>query len=92
MKTKHFGADIIIWLAAAVALFPVIFIAANSLMGQDEIISRYSPEILASNAGDFSSHNIHFVRFGLLRGGRLSSSTAGSCWKARAICGCSGTR
>lgn len=68
MKTKHFGADIIIWLAAAVALFPVIFIAANSLMGQDEIISRYSPEILASNAGDFSSHNIHFVRFGLLPG------------------------
>lgn len=68
MKTKHFRADIIIWLAAAVALFPVIFIAANSLMGQDEIISRYSPEILASNAGDFSSHNIHFVRFGLLPG------------------------
>ncbi len=66
MKTKHFGADIIIWLAAAVALFPVIFIAANSLMGQDEIISRYSPEILASNTGDFSSHNIRFVRFGLL--------------------------
>lgn len=66
MKTKHFGADIIIWLAAAVALFPVIFIAANSLMGQDEIISRYSPEILASTTGDFSSHNIRFVRFGLL--------------------------
>ncbi len=66
MKTKHIAADIIIWLAAAVALFPVIFIAANSIMGQEEIISRYSPEILASNAGDFSSHNIHFVRFGLL--------------------------
>lgn len=65
MKTKHFGADIIIWLAAAAALFPVVFILANSFMGQGEIISRYSPEILASNAQDFSSHNIHFVRFGL---------------------------
>ena len=66
MKSKHIWADTIIWLAAAVAMFPVIFIAANSLMGQDEIISRYSPEILASNTGDFSSHNIRFVRFGLL--------------------------
>lgn len=66
MKTKHIWADIIIWLAAAAALFPVLFIAANSFMGGSEIVSRYSPEMLPSNAGDFSSHNIHFVRFGLI--------------------------
>ena len=66
MKSKHIWADTIIWLAAAVAMFPVIFIAANSFMGGGEIVSRYSPEMLPTNAGDFTSHNIHFVRFGLI--------------------------
>lgn len=66
MKSKHIWAGTIIWLAAAVALFPVIFIAANSFMGGGEIVSRYSPEMLPTNAGDFTSHNIHFVRFGFI--------------------------
>ncbi len=59
-------ADIIIWLAAAMAVFPVVFILANSFMSGEEIVSRYSAEILESNMGDFCSHNIHFVRFGLI--------------------------
>jgi len=53
-------------LSAAVSVFPIVFIFANSFMGSGEIISRYASEILESNAGDFASHGIHFVRFGLL--------------------------
>lgn len=79
MKSKHIWADTIIWLAAAVALFPVIFIAANSFMGGEEIVSRYSPEMLPTNAGDFTSHNIHFVRFGLIPRSPRSNSTASCC-------------
>lgn len=66
MKKHHIIADMMIWLAAAAALFPVIFIIANSFMNSGEIVSRYTADILESNAADFNSHNIHFVRFGLL--------------------------
>lgn len=66
MIKKHNFPLIILILAAIMAVFPILFIFANSFMDPGEIISRYSAEILESNAGDFSSHNIHFVRFGLL--------------------------
>lgn len=66
MKNRHIFLNLMIWVAAAVALFPVIYILANSFMGGSEIVSRYSADILESNAADFSSHNIHFVRFGLI--------------------------
>lgn len=58
--------SVIVALAGIIALFPIVFLFANSFMSGGEIVSRYSAEILESNAGDFSSHNIHFVRFGLL--------------------------
>ena len=55
-----------IMVSAAVVVFPIVFIFANSFMGGSEIVSRYSSEIMESNAGAFTSHGIHFVRFGLL--------------------------
>lgn len=66
MRQRHIFSTIVIVLAVAVAVFPLIFIFANSFMPGSEIVSRYSPEITQANAGDFSSHGIHFVRFGLL--------------------------
>lgn len=66
MKKSRVAPNLLILAAAFVALFPVVFIFANSFMSGEEIVSRYSAEILDSNAGDFTSHNIHFVRFGLL--------------------------
>ena len=66
MKRKHILSHIFIWISVAVAIFPIVFVFTHSFMDPGEIVSRYSPEILESNVGDFSSHNIHFVRFGLL--------------------------
>ena len=57
---------ICIMVSAAVAVFPIVFIFVNSFMSGSEIVSRYSAEILPTNADDFTSHGIHFVRFGLL--------------------------
>ena len=57
---------ILIITAAALALFPVLYLFANSFMSGAEILSRYGREITGANAGDFSSHGIHFVRFGLV--------------------------
>lgn len=57
---------IIIIISAAIAVFPLVFTVANSFMSPEEIGSRYSAQISDSNAGDFASHNIHFVRFDLL--------------------------
>ena len=65
-KSRHIPSMVCIIIAAGVAVFPILFIFANSFMSGGEIVSRYSAEIIASNAGDFSSHGIHFVRFGLL--------------------------
>ena len=66
MKNRHIPSMVCIMVSAAVAVFPIVFIFANSFMGGGEIVSRYSSEIMDSNAGDFTSHGIHFVRFGLL--------------------------
>lgn len=66
MKSRHILSKVCVILAAAMAIFPIVFIFANSFMSGGEIVSRYSAEILESNTGDLSSHGIHFVRFGLL--------------------------
>ena len=66
MQKRRILPNIIIGIAAVVAVFPIVFIFANSFMGGAEIVSRYSAEVMESNAGDFTSHGIHFVRFGLL--------------------------
>lgn len=64
MKKNQILPSTLVLLSALVAVFPIIFILANSFMGDSEIISRYSAEITELNASDFSSNNIHFVRFG----------------------------
>lgn len=66
MKKRRVISTVIVLLAAAIAVFPVLFIFVNSFMGGTEIVSRYTTEITAENAADFNFHNLHFVRFGLV--------------------------
>lgn len=66
MKRANLLARGFILLTVVAAVFPILFIISNSFMSSGEIISRYTAEILPDNAGDFSSHGIHFVRFGLI--------------------------
>lgn len=91
MRSKNLPSLVCIIVSAAVALFPIIFIFANSFMSGDEIVSRYSAEMIESNAGDFSSHGIHFVRFGLLPQDFTLDQYKQLLLKAPVICACSGT-
>lgn len=52
--------------AAAIAILPLLFTVTNSFMTEAEQNSRYSSVIDKSNQTDFQSHNIHFVRPGLI--------------------------
>ena len=52
--------------AALVGVFPIVFTIASSFMSGAEIADRYTAEITETNAGDFISSGIHFVRFGLI--------------------------
>ena len=66
MKKKISFSMIFVAIAALVAVFPILFTVINSFMSSSEIISRYTAQITEANSGDFISHNIHFVRFGLI--------------------------
>ncbi len=66
MKKAHVAANVCVILAAAAAIFPILFTVAGSFMSGEEIVSRYTAEITSANQGDFVSNGIHFVRFGLL--------------------------
>lgn len=65
-RNRHFPAKLFVLLFSVIALFPVAFAVANSFMSREEIISRYSAQVTEENREDYSSGNIHFVRFGLL--------------------------
>lgn len=56
----------LILLAGAAAVFPLLFILSNSFMGAEEVVARYTKDVLPINQDDLISRNIHFVRFGLL--------------------------
>ncbi len=57
---------LIIIVAVIIAVFPILFTFSNSFMPAEEINSRYSASIDETNSDDFISHNIHFVRFGII--------------------------
>ena len=66
MAKRHILPTVLIAIAAIVALFPIVFTVASSFMSGTEIADRYTAEITETNANDFSSSGIHFVRFGLI--------------------------
>ena len=53
-------------LLAFVMLFPLLFTLTNSFMSGQEIISRYSRGVLATNYYDTVEYGIHFVEFSLI--------------------------
>ena len=57
---------LLILLAGAAAIFPLLFVLSNSFMSAEEVVNRYTTDVLPTNRGDLVSHGIHFVRFGLL--------------------------
>ena len=66
MAKRHILPTVLIAIAAIVALFPIVFTVASSFMSGTEIADRYTAKITETNANDFSSSGIHFVRFGLI--------------------------
>ena len=66
MAKRHILPTVLIAIAAIVALFPIVFTVASSFMSGTEIADRYTAEITETNANDFNSSGIHFVRFGLI--------------------------
>lgn len=66
MKKGRVVATVFVVLAAAAAIFPLLFTIASSFMSGEEIVSRYTAEVTEVNQGDFTSSGIHFVRFGLI--------------------------
>ncbi len=66
MKKTHRVSTVFILVAAVLAVFPILFTVASSFMSGEEIVSRYSAQVMESNQGDFISRDIHFVRFGLI--------------------------
>ena len=66
MKKGRVVATVFVVLAAAAAIFPLLFTIASSFMSWEEIVSRYTAEVTEANQGDFTSSGIHFVRFGLI--------------------------
>ena len=64
MKKGRVVATVFVVLAAAAAVFPLLFTVASSFMSGEEIVSRYTAEVTEANQGDFPSSGIPFVRFG----------------------------
>lgn len=66
-KRIIYGFTIFVVMAAALlAIFPVLYIVANSFMSGSEIIDRYTNQITGSNFKDFIANGLHYVRFGLI--------------------------
>lgn len=66
MKKTAWFSKAFVFLAAAAAVFPILFILSNSFMGGAEIVNRYTADVTEANQGDFISRGIHFVDFGLI--------------------------
>ena len=66
MKKRSVLPVMVVTLAAAVAVFPVLFILSNSLMSGREILSHYGSAVTAANQNDFIYNDAHFVHFTLL--------------------------
>ncbi len=68
MKNKLVKALMIIIVVAAVfvAIIPILFIVSNSFMSGNEIVNRYTKEIIEGNSMDFIANGLHYVRFSLI--------------------------
>lgn len=56
---------LIVAVAAFIAVFPVFFTLINSFMPGQEILNRYTKNIINSNPVGFVANGLHYVRIGL---------------------------
>ena len=65
-KTNTLRGKLVLWSAAAVALFPLLFTVINSFLSPQEVINRYSSKVLPGNADSLARDGLHFVQMTLL--------------------------
>lgn len=65
-KTNTLTGKLVLWSAAAVALFPLLFTVINSFLSPQEVINRYSSKVLPGNADSLARDGLHFVQMTLL--------------------------
>lgn len=65
-KTGRLAGKMVLWVAVVAALFPLLFTVTNSFLSPQEVINRYSSQVLPGNAGSLARDGLHFVQMTLL--------------------------
>lgn len=65
-KTGRLAGKLVLWAAVAVSLFPLLFTVSNSFLSPQEVVNRYSSQVLPGNAGSLARDGLHFVQMTLL--------------------------
>ena len=65
-KTGRLAGKMVLWTAAVAALFPLLFTVTNSFLSPQEVVNRYSSQVLPGNAGSLARDGLHFVQMTLL--------------------------
>lgn len=66
MRKRYWVSTLVVFLFSLAAIYPIVYIFANSFMSSGEILARYGEEITSVNGQDFISNGVHFVDFGLI--------------------------
>ncbi len=65
-RISTLAGKLVLWSAAAVALFPLLFTVSNSFLSPQEVVNRYSSQVLPGNADSLARDGLHFVQMTLL--------------------------
>lgn len=65
-KTGRLAGKLVLWVAVVAALFPLLFTVTNSFLSPQEVVNRYSSQVLPGNAGSLARDGLHFVQMTLL--------------------------
>ena len=65
-KTGRLAGKMVLWVAVVAALFPLLFTVTNSFLSPQEVVNRYSSQVLPGNAGSLARDGLHFVQMTLL--------------------------
>lgn len=65
-KTGRLAGKMVLWVAVVAALFPLLFTVTNSFLSPQEVVNRYSSQVLPGNAGSLARDGLHYVQMTLL--------------------------
>lgn len=65
-KTSTLAGKLVLWSTAAMSLFPLLFTVTNSFLSPQEVVNRYSSQVLPGNADSLARDGLHFVQMTLL--------------------------